>query len=339
MPIYPLFAAPINIGLLYFTFFCYCHMTCMSWGRWGISSPIGTGGCRNQWQKWAELGNRGTSRLGSGWRGGYKIDDSDCNQKLCCRVHIALGSRIFFDFLQDGNSGKKTHSEHFLDGKQLQVGFWEAHHLRNGCCFSCTSWKDDVCVCLSKKLYIYISIHTKMYVHIPWLYLDTAFYTSKMVQDFRPSTVVQNVGITRDSIMSHQVRTTSGGGIIVHWFYECLRNGWYPYSLQFSQYMRVSHLLGHSPFTTFPKKIIFQKYFPFVTFHFVTGFPWNDGHEKVGWKPWDQGSHFMGKKLPSIPEAPSQSGPWSIEREWGFLANLDWDGWMEESRWLDGLCW
>ena len=135
-------------------------LTCMSWGRWDISSPIGTGGCRNQWQKWAEqLGNR-VGHVVDQVNWGYKIDDSDCNQKLCCRVHIALGSRIFFDFLQDGNSGKKTHSEHFLDGKQLQVGFWEAHHLRNGC-FTGTSWKDDVCVCLSKKLYAYIYIYTK----------------------------------------------------------------------------------------------------------------------------------------------------------------------------------
>ena len=84
---------------------------------------------------------------------------------------------------------------------------------------------------LSLSIYIYIYTHKIVRTYSVAVSRYRVLYI-KMVQDFSPSTVVQNVRI-RDSIMSHQVRTTFGGGIIVYWFYKCLRNGWYLYSLQF----------------------------------------------------------------------------------------------------------
>ena len=143
MPIYPLFAAPINIGLR-LTFFCYCHMTCMSWGLLEISSPIGTGGCRNQWQKWAEQLGNGlvTSRIRLTVR---KIDDSDCNKNVLQGSHSPW-FKIFFSISFKMEFWEKI-KEHFLFlGWSEEMGgiyipysfsniweysnFWDTHHSR-----------------------------------------------------------------------------------------------------------------------------------------------------------------------------------------------------------------
>lgn len=119
MPIYPLFAAPINIGLRLTILLLPYDMHVLGAFRniepnwhWRVQKPVTKMGLSSWGTGW--------SRRGSGWRCAKLM--TRIATKMCCRVHIALGSRFFFWFPSRWNSGKKTRSIfYFLDGQRKWV--------------------------------------------------------------------------------------------------------------------------------------------------------------------------------------------------------------------------